>query len=518
MFDTLIHNARMVDGCGNPWYRGSLAIQDGRIAAVGHIPAAAQARKTMDARDMVVCPGFIDAHVHSDLALLADPEFPGGLYQGVTTHIIGQDGVSYAPAAPQTQAFYRHYFAAVNQNPPNLGQWRSVAEFLAQFDGRTSANVAYLVPHGTVRIEVMGLDERAPTPAEIRQMQALVAQGMADGAVGLSTGLEYLPCAYAETAELIALCRPVAAAGGIYVTHMRSYRPESVASAVAETLTIGREAALPVHISHFNGLADMLLPMIEDGRAAGIDITYDTYPYLAGSTILAMVALPRWVQTGGIDATVERLRQHETRARLREWFEAPQRDWAQIRLSAVNLPEHKAYEGLSVRAAAQLAGQSVGDFVCDVLAKEQMVVGCIAFTTWRSDDDVRRIMQHPAHMAGSDGIYVGGKPHPRGYGTFARYLGEYVREQKALRLEEMVRHMTSAPAQRFGLSDRGRLLAGLAADLVVFDPQTIAPRSTYDDGKQPAVGVAHVFLNGEAVLMDGQPTRARPGRGLKRIG
>ena len=395
--------------------------------------------------------------------------------------------------------------------------WKeSYFDFATENVGRTSANAAYLVPHGTVRIEVMGLEERAPTPDEIRQMQALVERGMADGAVGLSTGLEYLPCAYAETAELIALCRPVAAAGGVYVTHMRSYRPESVASAVAETLSIGREAGLPLHISHFNGLADMLLPMIEAGRAEGIDVTYDTYPYLAGSTILAMVGLPRWVQAGGIDATVERLRQPETRMRLREWFESPQRDWEQIRLSAVNLPEHKAYEGLSVRAAAQHVGQSVGDFVCDVLAKEQMVVGCIAFTTWRSDDDVRRIMQHPAHMAGSDGIYVGGKPHPRGYGTFARYLGVYVREQKALSLEEMVRHMTSAPAQRFGLADRGRLLAGLAADLVVFDPETIAPRATYEDGKQTAVGVTHVFVNGQAVLLDGQPTQARPGRGLNR--
>ncbi len=515
MFDVIIRRARVVDGTGNPWQRGDVAITDGRIAAVGQLNAA-QARQVIDAHEMVVCPGFIDAHVNADLALLADPKFPGGLYQGVTTHIIGQDGVSYAPASPQTQAFYRLYFAAVNQNPPNLGEWRTVAQYLAQFDGRVTANAAYLVPHGTVRIEVMGLEERAPTADEIKRMQALIAQGMADGAVGFSTGLDYIPCTYAQTHELIELCKPAAEAGGVYVTHMRSYRPDTVASAVAETLTIGRKAGLPVHISHFNGLADQVLPLIDEGCASGVDVTFDTYPYLAGSTILAMVALPRWVQGDGIEATVERLWQRKTRERLHEWFDAPERAWDQIRLSAVSLPEHKHFEGMSVPDAARLAEQPIGDFVCDLLANENMVVGCIAFSNWRTDDDVRRIMQHPAHMAGSDGIYVGGKPHPRGYGTFARYLGVYVREQKALSLEEMIRHMTSAPAQRFALKDRGLLREGYAADVVVFDPQTIAARATYADGRQTAVGVAHVFVNGEAVLQDGKPTGARPGRGLKR--
>ena len=517
MFDLLIRNGRIVDGTGNPWYRGDLAIEGDRIAAVGRIEGGAHARQVIDAQDMVVCPGFIDAHVHADLILFEEPDFPGGVHQGVTTVIIGQDGVSYAPGSPKTQAFYRAYFAALNGDPKDAGEWRTVAEYLAQFERRAAVNAAYLVPHGAVRIEAMGLDERAPSSAELAHMQALVAEGMRDGAIGVSTGLDYIPCNYSDTRELVEICRPAAAAGGVFVTHMRSYGAK-VAEAVHETLTVGREAGLPVHISHYNGFADVLLPLIDAGRADGVDVTFDTYPYLAGSTILSMVCLPRWVQVGGIEATMERLSQSEVRTQLREWLEAPERGWDQLFLAAVNLKENKELEGLTVPQAAQKRGRSVPEFVCDLLVQEHMAVAVIAFAGpgGRQEEDVRRIMRHPAHMAGSDGIYTGGKPHPRGYGTFARYLGTYVRELKILGLEEAIRHMTSAPAQRFRLGDRGLLRTGNAADVVVFDPQSMAARATYADGKQTAQGVQHVLVNGETVLKDGKATGARPGRGLKR--
>jgi N-acyl-D-amino-acid deacylase len=517
MFDLIIRNARIVDGTGNPWYRGSVAIEAGRIAAVGQIPAEAQAREVIDAGDQVVCPGFIDAHVHADLILFGEPDFPGGVHQGVTTVIIGQDGVSYAPGSQKTQAFYRAYFGALNGNPKDVGQWTTVGEYLAQFDRRSAANAAYLVPHGTVRIEVMGLDERAPTADELKQMQGIVAQGMADGAIGVSTGLDYIPCNYSDTHELIEVCRPAGEAGGVYVTHQRSYGPK-VVEATHETTTIGREAKMPVHISHYNGFADTLLPLIEEGREQGVDVTFDTYPYLAGSTILSMVCLPRWVQVGGIEAAVERLKQSDVRKQLHPWLQGQERGWDNLHLAAVNKPENKPLEGLTIPQAAKMASKNIPDFVCDLLVQENMEVAVIAFAGpgGRTESDVRRIMQHPAHMAGSDGIYTGGKPHPRGYGTFARYLSEYVREQKVLRLEEAIRHMTSAPATRFSLKDRGLLRAGFAADVVVFDPHTIRDRATYADGKQTATGVSHVLVNGEAVLKHGRPTGARPGRGLKR--
>ncbi|MBI5878528.1 MAG: D-aminoacylase [Chloroflexi bacterium] len=515
MYDIVIRGARIVDGAGNPWYRGGVAIRDGRIVAVGEVPAG-DARQVIDAGDRVVCPGFIDSHVHADLVLLADPEFPGGLYQGVTTHIIGQDGVSYAPASTQTQAFYRKYFAAINTDPAGIGGWRSVGEYLARFDGASTANVAYLVPHGTVRIEVMGLADRAPTADELRAMQKLVAEGMADGAVGFSTGLDYIPCTYADTNELIELCRPAAAAGGVYVTHMRSYLPATVAESVEEVLAIGRAAGLPVHISHYNGMADQLLPLIDNGRSRGYDITFDTYPYLAGCTILAMVALPRWVQVGGIEATVERLRAAETREKLRDWFATPTYGYEYLQLAGVVDPSDKELEGLTIEVAAAKRGQTPGDFICDLLVRNNMIVLVIALHSWRGDNDVERIMSHPAHMAGSDGIYFGGKPHPRGFGSFARFLGLYVREKDVMPLEEMVRHMTSAAAQRWRLKDRGLLREGYAADVVVFDPQTIRDHATYADGRQFAEGVSHVIVNGTAVLAGGKPTGARSGRGLKR--
>jgi N-acyl-D-amino-acid deacylase len=517
MFDVIIRNARIVDGSGNPWFRGALAIEAGRVAAVGQIAENAETRETIDAGDQVVCPGFIDSHVHADLVLFAEPDFPGGVHQGVTTVIIGQDGVSYAPGSPSTQAFYRAYFGALNGNPKDVGEWRTVGEYLAQFDRRSAANAAYLVPHGNVRIEVMGLAERAPTADELKQMQAIVAQGMADGAIGVSTGLDYIPCNYSDTQELIEVCRPAGEAGGVYVTHQRSYGAK-VVEATHESTAIGHEAKMAVHISHYNGFADTLLPLIEEGREQGVDVTFDTYPYLAGCTILSMVCLPRWVQVGGIEAAVERLRKPDVRTELRPWLEAQERGWDNLVMAAVNLPEHKPLEGQTIPQAAKSAGQNIPDFVCDLLVKENMEVAVIAFagTGGRTESDMRRIMQHPAHMAGSDGIYTGGKPHPRGYGTFARYLSEYVREQKVLRLEEAIRHMTSAPAARFNLKDRGLLRAGFAADVVVFDPRNIRDRATYADGKQMATGVSHVFVNGEAVLKHGKSTGAHPGRGLKR--
>lgn len=514
MLDFLIRDARIVDGTGNPWYRGDAAVQDGRIAAIGRLAGEAAAR-VVEADGRVLCPGFVDAHVHGDTLLLGDPAMEAAVRQGVTTFIIGQDGIGFAPASEPTMTYMRDYFAALNGFYDLGFEWRTVGEYLARFENRTAINAAFLIPHGCLRCEAMGLEERPPTDAETAKMQQLADQGMAEGAVGFSTGLDYIPCAYAETQELIDVARAVAPWGGIYVTHQRSYGAR-VAEAVEESLTIGEQGGVAVHISHYNGPADVLLPLIDAARQRGADVTYDTYPYLAGCTILGMVALPRAMQEGGIPATVARLQQPDTRRELAEWLRTTTCPLEDFRIAAVFRPENKRFEGLAPAEAARVAGKSVPDFICDLLASENMAVAAVVHDARRrGEGDLQRIMLHPAHMAGSDGIYTGGKPHPRGWGTFARYLGVYCRQEGVFSLEEAVRHLSTHAARRHHLRDRGLLWPGFAADLVLFDPEQIRDRATYEESRLPAEGVTHVWVNGRLVLDDGGMTGDTPGGALK---
>ncbi len=515
MFDLLITGGRVVDGSGLPWFRADVAVQGDRIAAVGTF-AHAEARQRIDAAGKVVAPGFIDAHVHGDLMLLADPLHEPAIRQGVTTYLLGQDGVAMAPASPATLDYMRHYTAGFGGNPPLEQRWASVAEYLACFDRRVALNVAYLIPNGNVRLEVMGLATRPPTGDELRQMGRLVREGMEQGAVGLSSGLDYIPSRYAGTEELIALCREMAPSGGVYVTHMRRYDPEGLLGSMDEVYRIGREAGVAVHISHFNCQAEHGLPKIDAGRADGIDVTYDLYCYLAGSSILGMVALPPEVQEGGVGPTVARLRDPAVRGRLRDWFAAPRVPAEIIRLSYVAAPEYRQHEGQALDRAAAAAGQDVADFVCDLLVASNLAVGCVVPQRHRTQADVTQLIKHPAMMAGSDGIFTGGFPHPRGWGCFARYLGHHVRGDHTWTLEQAVQHLAAHAARRFGLRDRGLLRPGMAADVVVFDPDAIADLATYEDGRRPAVGVEHVLVNGELVLHDGRRTSALPGKALRR--
>jgi len=514
VFDVLITGGRVVDGTGTPWFRADVGIQGGRITAVGRL-AGAEARLQIAAKNHVVAPGFIDAHVHGDLVLLADPVHEPAIRQGVTTYVLGQDGVAMAPASPATLAYMRRYTAGFSGTPELPQQWSSVAEYLALFDRRCALNVAYLIPNGNVRMEVMGLATRPPTADELRQMARQVREGMEQGAVGLSTGLDYIPSRYAETAELIALCREIAPFGGVYVSHIRSYVPEGVVEAMDEVFRIGREAGVAVHISHFNSRAELVLPPLDAARAAGIDVTYDLYCYLAGSSILAMVALPPWVQEGGVEATLARLMDPAVQDRLRAWFARPRVPLETVRLSFVAAPAYRHLEGQTLEQAARATGKELGPLVCEVLTASGMAVGCIAPHQKRSQEDVRQLIRHPAMMGGSDGIFTGAFPHPRGCGCFARYLGHHVRGDRAWPLEQAVQHLAAHPARRFGLKDRGLIREGLAADVIVFDPEAIADRATYEDGKQLAVGMEHVLVNGELVLYNGQRTPVLPGQALR---
>jgi N-acyl-D-amino-acid deacylase len=517
-FDLILKNGWVIDGTGGPPFRADLGVRETQIAALGNL-GAAQAPKVLDVADRYVVPGFIDAHVHGDAVLLADPVHRPALKQGVTTYVIGQDGCSFAPASPATMDYMRRYTGGFNANPPTLDYaWRSVADYLERFDGRTALNVAYLIPNGNLRIEVMGLDPRPATADEVRAMQDLVRRGMDEGAVGLSTGLDYIPSRYADAREIAALCEAIIDDGGVYVTHMRGYGPNA-AVGMREVVEICKSSGVAGHVSHYNGPADLLLPLMDQGRASGLDLTFDTYPYLAGSTILGMVALPPWVQEGGVDATVARLGDPPTRARLNaEWFSTTTPyPLDTTTISMVANPEWRWAEGMTVVEAAGKGGYAPGDFVCEILRASGMIVGIVGFRAGeRTEADVRAILRHPAHMAGSDGIFCGGYPHPRGWGAFARYLGYHTRKLGDYTWAEAVTHLAAHAARRFRLHDRGLLRPGFAADVAVFDPAAVTDRSTYAAGRTEAEGVDHVLVNGTLVLESGEPTGATPGRALRR--
>jgi N-acyl-D-amino-acid deacylase len=518
MFDVILKGGWVIDGSGGPPFRSDVGLLGTMIEEVGRLDGA-QAPEVIDVQGRYIVPGFIDAHVHGDLMLLADPIHAPALRQGVTTYLIGQDGSSFAPAAPATLDYMRRYTAGFNGNPAGLSyDWRTIDEYLACFDRRVAINVAYLIPNGNVRMEVMGLDARPPHRDELRSMQELVRDGMNAGAVGLSTGLDYIPSRYADASEIAALCEAIVAENGVYVTHMRGYG-RLAPIGMREVCEIAQKTGVPAHVSHYNGRADVLLPMIDQGRAMGLDLTFDTYPYLAGSTILGMIALPPWVQDGGVDATVERLHDGAVRARLRsEWF-AREIPYAleNVTIGMVANAEWRWAEGHTVASAAEQAGLAPGDFVCEILAASGMAVGIVAFRPGeRTEADVRAILRHPAHMAGSDGIFCGGFPHPRGWGAFARYLGYHTRELGDYSWPEAITHLSTHAARRFRLTDRGLIRPRFVADITVLDPTAVIDRSTYAAGRVPAEGVDHVLVNGTIVLKDGEPTGATPGRALRR--
>ncbi len=515
MFDTLIRNGLVVDGSGKPGFRADVAVAGDRIVEVGSF-GEAKAAETIDATGLIVCPGFIDTHVHGDAMLLADPLHEPAVRQGVTTYIVGQDGSSYAPGNREVIEYFRQYTAGFNGNPEIGWDWNGVDEYLGRFNNRVAINVAYLVPNGNVRMQVMGLADRRATPDEMLAMRRLVRAGMEQGAVGLSSGLDYIPSRYADTLELVELCREIAPFHGVYVTHMRSYAPQGVFGAMDEVATIAREASVPVHISHFNARADRVLPRVEQDLASGVDLTFDMYPYLAGSSILAMVALPPWVQEGGNETTLCRLRDGKVRDELAEWFLQPKFTQNDLKLTAIAASEYRHLEGMMLNDAAKSVNKSIGDFICDVLVASHLMVGIIQFQRGRTEVDIHTMMRHSAHMAGSDGILVGGFAHPRGWGAFARYAGRYVQEQKLWTLEEAIHHLSYVAARRFGLGDRGCIARNMAADIVCLDPSRFTDNATFENGRILATGVEHVLVNGQFVLRTGNRTVATPGGALRR--
>jgi N-acyl-D-amino-acid deacylase len=514
MFDLVIGGGEVLDGFGGPPLRADVGVRDGRVAALGDLGDAA-AGERIDATGRYVTPGFIDAHSHAD-ALVGDPEVQlANLRQGVTTVILGQDGLSFAPATAPTSAFVARYFAAIHggADPGPL----TVAELLASYRHTTALNTAYLVPHGTVRHAVLGGAPRPPEKAELAAMRGLVEQGLADGAVGLSTGLEYLPGRHADAAELVALCAPVAAAGLPHVSHMRGYGL-SAADGVAELRAVAVGSGVATHISHFHGPSELLLSLLDDARAAGLDVTVDSYPYLRGCTILAMAALPRWVDATDPDAAAAALTDPAVRSRI--LAELDPTLWPRIALAWVPARGWRWAQGRRLTEVAAEAGQSPAQTCLDLLVATGLrVTAVFDQPPTTSDESVRAILRHPAHLAGSDGIHAGlaygAHPHPRGYGAFARLLGRHTRELGDWTWPQAVTHLAAHAAARFRLADRGVLRVGAAADIAVLDPARVADEATYEQPRRPAVGVDDVVVNGVVALRAGALTGARPGTPLR---
>lgn len=504
MFDVVIRGGMVLDGTGTPGFRADVGLRGDQITAIGPIPARS-GRTEIDATGRYLFPGFIDTHVHCDAAVF-DPDMQlAALRQGVTTLLLGQDGLSFAPAGPATIDFVTRYFAPVNGPHPGLGdQPVSVAELLASYDGNVPLNTAYLLPHGTIRHHVMGTAQRAPEDDELAEMRRSVEQGLSDGAAGLSTGLEYAPGRYAAVPELAGLCAPVAAAGLPYVTHMRGYEA-SAASGLAEVLEIVRLTGGAAHVSHYHGPPGQLTTLIDQGA----DLTFDSYPYVRGSTILAMVTLPDRLPAADVDATLEAL---ENPAIAEELDAA----WERITLSHVPDNSLRWAEGMRFTAAARRAEREPAAFCRELLLATRLQTGCVfGFPSTRAEESMRELLKHPAQMASSDGIYRGGHPHPRGWGAFAQLLGRHVRELGDWTWEQASAHLAGNPARRFRLNDRGLIQAGKTADIVVVDPATVAAQATYESPRELALGVEHVIVNGIQVLSGGALTPA--GRGAGRV-
>ena len=518
MFDVVIRGGRLIDGSGSPWYYGDVGVRGQRIAAIGKLDQA-EARRVIEADDRVVCPGFIDMHSHSDVMLLANPKHEPKIMQGVTTDVIGLDGLSYAPLSPANLQMMRRYISGLNGNPDISWDWSSVNEYLIRFDRRVAINVAYLVPHNTLRLEVMGFVDRIATAKELKKMQSLMAQGMCEGAVGFSTGLDYFPGRYSNTEELVKICKVVAEHDGVSVWHVRT-RDIGLIEAIREVIRVADKTNVKVHFSHYSvnlinwGKSKEMLAIVDEARERGLDVTFDSYPYIASNTTM-IILLPRWVHEGGPDAMLERLRQPKTKEKICADMRKLSLNWERFVLSSVSSDKNSMYVGEKLSEAANMAGKEVTQFVCDLLLEEELEASYVGFVS--NEEDVRIIMKNPCHTACSDGLLIGDKPHPRAWGAFARYLGVYSRELGIFKLEEIIRHMTSAPAQRLGLNDRGLLKEGLIADLVVFNPETIIDKATFDEPKKYPAGIDYVLVNGAMVVDKGKHTGVLNGRALRRI-
>jgi len=529
-YDLLIRNGRIIDGTGSPWYAGDLAIRDGKIVAIGSL-VGARARRTIDAGRMVVAPGFIDMLGQSDLSILVNPQLPSKIFQGITTEFTGE-GSSAGPLNDKIIAADRTVYDHFKITP----DWRTLGQYFARLERqRIGINVGDYVGATQVRRMVLGDDDRTPNRPELDRMRQLVREAMQDGAVGLSTSLQYPPAPYAKIEELVALASEASRWGGVYATHMRS-ESDDILPALDEAIRIGREAGMPVEIWHLKvagkrnfGRMPEVIARIDSARRAGVDIAADTYAYTAWfNSLSAMV--PPWAHDGGTAKLLDRVRDPAARRRMRHDMET-QGSWENnawqeisnpeaILIGAVQNPALLPLQGKTLAEVARQRRADPIDALFDLLVEDRAYTSVAVFGM--DEPDVTLALQQPwvsinndSQGTAPDGILGQDHPHPRAYGTFPRILRKYVREEKRLSLEDAIRKFTSLPAQRMRVSDRGVLKAGMWADLVVFDPDSVTDRATFEKPNQLSEGMRWVLVNGVPVIADGKATGALPGKVLR---
>ncbi|HVR70652.1 MAG TPA: D-aminoacylase [Vicinamibacteria bacterium] len=517
----VLQGGTLVDGSGAPPLRADVALEGARIAAVG----SSLAGDAVDCAGMVVAPGFIDTHSHSDLKVLADPALPMKVRQGITLEVLGQDGLSVAPVREGERAAWRQKLAGLLGDFGVQWDWSSVADYLERLRAaRPVPDLAYLLPHGAMRQYVVGDGDRRATATELETMRVLLRTALAQGARGLSTGLIYPPCCYADIDELISLGKVLAEAERPLVVHMRS-ESDRIQEAVREMVRVAGESGCTVHISHLKVAgkdnwekAPAVLALIAQAHGRGLRFTADLYPYAAGSTLLGAI-LPPAAHAGGAEATLGRLRDPDQRMLLRRQLSDPSpADWDNfwkwsgpegIVIADIPSGRHPEWVGQNLAEIARLAGKDPFETVFDLLEEERLGVAMVSFS--QDEGVMERFLAQPFVNVCTDGL-LGGRPHPRAYGSYPRILGRYVREKKLLTLEEAVRKMTSQAAAAFGLGGVGLVQEGFRANLVVFDPEKVADRATFENPAQFPVGIRDVLVGGEFVVRAGRSTGRRPGR------
>ncbi len=524
MFDVLITGGTIVDGTGKPGYRADLGIVGEKIDAVSDL-SQAQARRYIDATGHVVSPGFIDTHVHSDAVLLIDGQHPQGLRQGITTEILGQDGLSYVPASPENYRMYNHYLSGILGRAPDDLDMSSVTAFKANYHHKTAINVVTNIAHGALRVEACGMQDVPMVGDRLEHAKRLVWEGMEQGAVGLATGMSYHPQAWCTTEELIELCKIVAEFDGVYTTHLRNVNPDRGfgGGGVPEALEIGRRSGVKVHFSHTRtavGNAGQTAELMEqfDEAKDEVDLTLELYPYPTGSSFV-LSNMPSQAHNGGPAEIIERLKDADERAVIAEHIETS--DARVVREFVYShMPLTPELEGLTVPTLAERRGKSFGEVTIDLLLENDLEVGFWGvppgdINDWRQvSQDAVELLSRTDYMVGSDSIHVGGHPHPRAWGTFPRFLGRLRRQFPIMSLESMVQRMTDNAARRFGLTGRGRLEEGYFADVVVFDADRIIDTATYDDPQQYPIGIPFVIVNGQVAVDQERCTGVMAGQAI----
>jgi N-acyl-D-amino-acid deacylase len=529
----LIKNATIIDGTNTNSYMGNIFIENKRIAAIGDLnfidESIALNVKVINAAGLIVSPGFIDTHSHSDLKALTEPDVLPKLMQGITTEVLGQDGISMAPLPiPYIKAWRKNLAGLDGESNEINWEYETTKNYLSMLEqAKPALNESYLLPHGNVRMEAMGLEDREPSEEEIKKMCEITRREMQSGCLGLSSGLIYMPCAYSNTRELIEICKVVAEYDGVFVVHQRS-EADTIIESMKEIIQIGKQSGVRIHFSHFKVCGkknwkylDEMLDLLESAQKEGITVSLDQYPYVAGSTMLSVI-LPPWVHDGGTDQLVERLKSKELRERMKQDIKNEIPGWDNfidfagvegIYVTSVATDQNKDAVGLSLLQLGELRNKEPLEAAFDLLLEEENAVGMVDF--YGLEEHVIKIMKRRETNICTDGL-LSGTPHPRVYGSFPRVLGKYLREEKVLTIEEAVHKMTGKAAAALNIKERGFLKAGYYADITIWNPDTIIDKGTFENPKQYPDGIAYVIVNGEIAVENGKYTKNRSGMVIRR--